>query len=162
INLDADDAHRVTLLATRDVTGAPIQTIDGVTWDPWAKRLLFTTENAAAPTYAATSDYPSSVEDISGALGRGGYEGIQNDSDGNIWIAEAVGGPNKPGTVAKQPNSYIYRYVPRRPGDLHNGKLQVLQVANAGHPVTFESQAAVNSPDQLALHTYGASFPTRW
>jgi uncharacterized protein DUF839 len=124
--------------------------------------LLLTTENPSAPTYAATVDYPSSVEDISGALGRGGYEGIQDDSDGNIWIAEDVGGPNKPGTTARQPNSYIYRYVPRHPGDLHNGKLQVLQVMNAGHPVTFESQAALNSPDQVALHTYGASFSTRW
>jgi hypothetical protein len=36
INLDADTAHRVTLLASKDVTGAPISTIDGSTWDPWA------------------------------------------------------------------------------------------------------------------------------
>jgi hypothetical protein len=86
INLDADAAHRVTLLATHDTTGAPISTIDGSTWDPFAQRLLFTTESASAPTYAATPDYPSTVEDVSGALGRGGYEGIQNDSDGNIWM----------------------------------------------------------------------------
>ena len=47
--------------------------------------------------YAATPGYPSTVEDVSGALGRGGYEGIQNDSDGNIWIVEDIGGSNKPG-----------------------------------------------------------------
>jgi hypothetical protein len=29
-------------------------------------------------------------------------------------------------------------------------------------PITFASQAALNSPDQLALHTYGNSFDTRW
>ena len=98
INLDADAAHRVTLLATQDTNGNPIAAIDGSTWDPWAHRLLFTTENASAPTYAATPGYPSSVVDISGALGRGGYEGIQNDSDGNIWIVEDIGGSNKPGT----------------------------------------------------------------
>jgi hypothetical protein len=73
-------------LAKEDTTGAPISTIDGSTWDPFAQRLLFTTESASAPTYAATPDYPSTVEDVSGALGRGGYEGIQNDSDGNIWM----------------------------------------------------------------------------
>ena len=101
INLDADAAHRVTLLATKDATGANLATIDGVTWDPWAQRLLFTTENSGAPTYAATPGYPSTVTDISGALGRGGYEGIQNDSDGNIWIDEDVGGPNKPGTTRR-------------------------------------------------------------
>ncbi len=36
----------------------PLATIDGSTWDPWAKRLLFTTENASAPTYAATPGLP--------------------------------------------------------------------------------------------------------
>jgi hypothetical protein len=163
INLDADAGHRVTLLATTDVNGNPIAPIDGSTWDPWAKRLLFTTENTGAPTYAATPNFPSAVTDVSGALGRGGYEGIQDDGDGNIWIVEDVGGSSKPGTTAKRPNSFIYRYVPRHPGDLQNGKLQALQVLNAsGEPITFASQEALNSPDQLALHTYGKTFKTRW
>jgi len=162
INLDADSAHRVTLLADKDATGQPVQTIDGITWDPWAKRLLLTTENLNAPTYSATLDWPSQVVDISGALGRGGYEGIQDDSDGNIWIVEDVGGANKPGTTAKRPNSFLYRYVPERRGDLAHGKLQVLQAMSAGHPVTFDSQAALNAPDQVALRTYGRSFDTHW
>jgi hypothetical protein len=164
INLDADTQHRVTLMATHDTDGNPIATIDGSTWDPFAQRLLFTTENANAPTYAATASYPSTVEDVSGALGRGGYEGIQNDSRGNLWIAEDIGGAVKPGsTAARMPNSFVYRYVPREPGDLHNGKLQVLQVLNdAGQPVTFESQATFPSPDQIALRTYGKTFDTNW
>jgi hypothetical protein len=163
INLGADAAHRVTLLATADATGAPIADIDGSTWDPWARRLLFTTENAGAPTYAATPAYPSVVEDVSGALGRGGYEGIQDDGDGNIWIVEDIGGSSKPGTTARIPNSFVYRYVPRDPGDLAHGRLQVLQVLNAaGTPITQASQTAVNSPDQLAQHVYGSSFRTRW
>lgn len=163
INLDADGAHRVTLLAT-----VPSGDIDGSTWDPWALRLLLTTENASAPTYAATPDYPSTVTDISGALGRGGYEGIQDDSAGDIWIVEDIGGAKKKDasgatTAAKIPNSYLYRYVPATLGDLENGRLQVLQVLNAdGQPITQASQAALNSPDQLALHTYEASFDTRW
>ena len=163
INLDADAAHRVTVLATTDSTGTPIATIDGSTWDPWAQRLLFTTESSGAPTYSATPGYPSTVTDVSGALGRGGYEGIQDDGDGNIWIVEDIGGPSKPGTTARIPNSFLYRYVPEHPGDLANGKLQVLQVLNAaGTPITQTSQSAVNSPDQLALHVYGSSFRTRW
>jgi hypothetical protein len=163
INLDADPAHRVTLLATKDASGNPIAPIDGSTWDPWAKRILLTTENASAPTYAATPDYPSLVTDVSGAIGRGGYEGVQSDSKGDIWIAEDIGGANKPGTKAKQPNSYIYRYVPKTPGDLLHGKLEALQVLNAAEePITYASQEAVNSPDQLALHTYGKTFQTRW
>jgi hypothetical protein len=169
INLDADTAHRVTLMATQDVDGLPLDVIDGSTWDPFAQRLLFTTEDQNGQTYAATANFPSQVEDVSGALGRGGYEGIQNDSDGNLWIVEDIGGGNKPApagapaTNARTPNSFIYRYVPKRPGDLHNGKLQVLQVLNAaGQPITQASQAAVCAPDQLALRTYGASFATRW
>jgi len=167
INLDADDAHRVTVLATRDVNGNPLAPIDGSTWDPFAQRLLFTTENPNAPTYAATVGVPSQVEDVSGALGRGGYEGIQNDNYGNVWIVEDIGGSTKTdgtgkSTTAKRPNSFLYRYVPNRPGDLHHGKLQVLQVIVGDHPVTFESQAALNAPDQLALRTYGASYKTRW
>jgi hypothetical protein len=162
INLDADTAHRVTLMATHDVNGNPIANIDGSTWDPFSQRLLFTTENANAPTYAATLSVPSQVEDVSGALGRGGYEGIQNDNYGNIWLVEDIGGSNKPGTTAKVPNSFVYRYVPKRPGDLHNGKLQVLQVIVGDHPATFESMSALNAPDQLAIRTYGAWFRTKW
>ncbi len=162
INLDADAAHRVTLLAT-----VPTGDIDGSTWDPWARRLLLTTEDPSAPTYAATPDYPATVTDVSGALGRGGYEGIQNDAAGNIWIVEDIGGAKKSvsgtTTAAKIPHSYLYRYVPATPGDLENGRLQVLQVRNAsGHPITQASQTALNSPDQLALHTYGATFRTKW
>jgi Alkaline phosphatase PhoX len=163
INLDADAAHRVTVLATTDSNGNPIAPIDGSTWDPWARRLLFTTEDASAPTYSATPNYPSTVNDISGALGRGGYEGIQLDNRGEIWIVEDSGGAFKNATKAKRPNSFVYRYVPRAPGDLANGRLQALQVLSAsGNPITFDSQAALNSADQLALHTYGNTFRTRW
>jgi hypothetical protein len=163
INLDADPAHRVTVLATTDATGAPLADIDGSTWDPWAQRLLFTSENQNAATYAATPGFPSTVTDVSGALGRGGYEGIQNDSAGNLWIVEDIGGSNKPGTTAKFPNSFVYRYVPQTPGDLQNGKLEALQVLNAnGDPITAESQVPLNSPDQLAVHTYGNALKTKW
>ena len=108
---------------------------------------------------------------------------IQNDDRGNLWIVEDIGGSNKPPagsdtctngnraptptvpecTTARRPNSFLYRYVPAHKGDLANGKLQVLQVLNAAHqPITFESQAALNNPDQVALHTYGNAFQTRW
>jgi hypothetical protein len=164
INLDADDAHRVTVMASQDDQGNPIADIDGSTWDPFSKRLLFTTENAAKPTYAATVTFPSIVRDVSGALGRGGYEGIQDDGQGSIWIVEDIGGAIKAGsTKAKQPNSFIYRYVPSKPGDLGNGKLQVLQVLkNDGTPITFASESTFPSADQIALHTYGSSFTYKW
>jgi hypothetical protein len=163
INLDADAAHRVTVLATKDDQGVDIADIDGSTWDPWTQRLLFTTESTGSPTYSATPGYPSVVHDVSGALGRGGYEGIQDDSDGNVWIVEDIGGANKGSTKARIPHSYVYRYVPAKPGDLANGKLQVLQVlSSANQPITEASQTPLTSPDQVALHTYGSVFNTKW
>jgi hypothetical protein len=163
INLDADAQHRVTLMATQDTSGKPLETIDGSTWDPFARRLILTTEDASAPTYAATADYPSQVEDVSGALGRGGYEGVQNDSDGNLWLVEDIGGASKQGTAAKVPNSFVYRYVPRHKGDLHNGRLEALQVLNShGTPITLESQQALNAPDQVEVQSYGNELDTRW
>jgi hypothetical protein len=165
INLDADAKHRVTLLATRDTSGNPLPTIDGSTWDPWATRLLLTVEKSgfAGGVFAANVDsVPASLEKLD-ALGAGGYEGVQDDSDGNLWIAEDVGGSNKPGTVAKIPNSFVYRYVPAAKGDLRHGKLQVLQVLNAANqPITKASQTTLNSPDQVALHVYGSTFRTNW
>ena len=164
INLDADPAHRVTLLATTDSSGAAINTIDGSGWDPWAGKLIFTTENANAPTYSATPDYPSTVTDISGAIGRGGYEGVSLDSDGNVMILEDQSGANKGNTTAKIPNSFLFRYVPDSPGDLTNGKLQVLQVLNnVNHqPITQTTQTPLHSADQVALHVYGSSFDANW
>jgi hypothetical protein len=163
INLDADAAHRVTLLAAKDKDGNKIATIDGSTWDPWAQRLIFTTEDGDSPTYAATADYPSTVEDVSGALGRGSYEGVQDDSAGNLWIVEDDSGDAKEGTAAKRPDGFVYRYVPSHRGDLRSGRLEALQVLDeAGHPITFESQAAVDAPDQVALHSYGKTLDTKW
>jgi hypothetical protein len=153
INLDADAAHRITLLATTDSNGAAINTIDGSGWDPWAGKLIFTTENANAPTYSATPDFPSTVDDLSGSLGRGGYEGVSLDSEGNVMVLEDQSGANKGNTTAKVPNSFLFRYVPDSPGDLANGKLQVLQVLNnVNHqPITQTTQTPLHSADQVAL-----------
>ena len=39
----------------------------------------------------------------------------------------------------------------------------MLQVLNAASkPITVESQTALNAPDQVALHTYGKTFTTKW
>ena len=106
---------------------------------------------------------PSTVTDVSGALGRGGYEGIQNDGEGDLWIVEDIGGveqatrrlvhlqqlgqPAAACTIARRPNSFLFRYVPAHKGDLANGKLQVLQVLNSSHqPITFDSEAAAQQP----------------
>jgi len=165
VNLDADAAHKVTLLATKDSTGKPLPDFDGSSWDPFAKKLLFTAENgcgggvwAGDPSYSSTG----TLDDVSGALGRGGYEGVQTASDGSVWLVEDVGGAaTGDNGKAKQANSYLYRFVPTRRGDLTKGKLQALQVDGAdGKPMTTKGDPF--GQDLQALHTYGTSFATRW
>jgi hypothetical protein len=174
VNLDADQAHRVTLLATQTATGSPIPTIDGSTWDPWAKRLLFTAElGANGGVFQSTPDVNATVDDISFALGRGGYEGIQNDSAGNLWVIEDSGGasPPAPNNRARNPNSFVYRFVPYDKRDLTaGGKLQALQVLSArtGTPITFQAIDAghptggIFTDDQKDLGSYGVVFSTNW
>jgi hypothetical protein len=169
INLDADGAHRVTLLATTDVNGNTLPTIDGSTWYPFSHKLLFTSESGSnASIMQATPDFPSSVEDISGIVGRAGYEGVQSDRFGRLILVEDVGGKN--GTVnshARQPNSFIYRFLPNSPFDLKlGGKLQVLQVMSKRHAggIVFGTNpdADILSQDVGDLHTYGLQFQTKW
>ena len=166
VNLDADVAHRVTLMATTDVNGTPLPVFDGSTWYPWAQRLLFTAENGnAGGVWQATLDLPSIVEDVSGIFGRGGYEGIQADSDGNLWIVEDVGGTTV--NNGRQPNSFVYRFVPYDRSDLKaGGKLQVLTVKSKAHAgdIVFNGTPAVDilSQDVRDLHTYGLVFDIRW
>jgi hypothetical protein len=169
VNLDADGPHRVTLWAATETSGTPIAPIDGSTWDPFAQRLLFTVEGGASGgVYQSTIDFPPVVENLFGSIGRGGYEGIQNDSDGNLWIAEDSGGSS--GTVnnfARQPNSFIFRFVPKHAGTLTEGKLQALQVISlrTGTPIVFhagQADADILSDDVKDLHTYGKVFDTNW
>ncbi|MBK7642722.1 MAG: phosphatase [Planctomycetes bacterium] len=172
VNLDADAAHRVTLLATHDAAGTLLPVIDGATWDPFCRRLLFTAEGGATTggVWQATVGFPSTVVDISGYLGRGGYEGIQNDGQGNVYLVEDVGGTK--GTVnshARQPNSFLYRYLPTNIADLTAGgvlqALQVESIANPGQPIVFhagQADADILSQDIADMHTYGLVFVTHW
>ena len=170
VNLDADAQHRITLLATTDVDGKPLPVFDGSTWYPFSERLLFTAENGSnGGVWQATANYPSKVEDISGVLGRGGYEAIQADSRGNLIIVEDVGGSSGVANPhARRPNSFIYRFIPYNPLDLKmGGKLQALQVMSKAHagPIVFGSAGAdadIKSQDTKDLHTYGFVFQTNW
>jgi Alkaline phosphatase PhoX len=160
VNLDADVDHRVTLLANADVNGTPLPVFDGSTWDPFAHKLLFTAElGANGGVWQATPDINSKVQDISGILGRAGYEGIQNDGLGNLFIVEDTGGATASDN-SRVPNSFVYRFVPKDRTDLtRGGKLQVLQLKDLqGGPF----DASTFSSDMKDLHTYGNVFQTKW
>ena len=79
VNLDADAAHRVTLMADEGrQRRRPLPTIDGSTWDPFAQRLLLTSEGNATTGGLWQSDARGRrlrCEDISGIARPGRLRG---------------------------------------------------------------------------------------
>ena len=170
INLEeTDPAKRVTLISDQDVNGNAYPTIDGITWDPFTHQLLLTAESTA-PTggvFAVSLDGNGNPVDGKAkrldALGSGGYEGVQNDSDGNVWLVEDIGGSGVSG--GKVPNSYVYRFVPTNKADLTaGGTLQALQIRRTDGTPATAAQLQANPSDAFItdLHTYGTSFATAW
>jgi hypothetical protein len=169
INLDADVAHRVTLMADETTDGMAIPLIDGSTWDPFAKRLLLTSEEGTkGGVWQATIDFPSKVVALTGIIGNASYEGVQVDPNGTIWLVEdesdKLGEVNK---HAKQPNSFVYRFTPTDKADLtKGGKLEALQVMDSsGQPITFhdgQADADIKSQGMKDLHSYGKALKTKW
>ena len=176
INLDvASPDHRITLLTPVGMNGLTgFNSIDGSSWNPFSQTLLFTQEAGAnggviemGGDFDPNTGAGAGLRTLYGSLGRGGYEGIHPDDRGNILIIEDVGGT----TVMNQgrnPNSFVYRFVPLNPADLTHGKLQALQVSINGNPLVFVPVDAghptgdTRSNNQLLLHTIGASWPVTW
>jgi hypothetical protein len=185
INLDVSNPdHRITLLTPVGADGnTHFNSIDGSTWNPFTKTLLFTQETGLIQgvprggVIEVPVDWPSTPRTLYGILGHGAYEGIHPDGDGNLYLAEDSGGtsvnvdPSNSSSpkTARNPNSFVYRFLPYNQADLSaGGKLQALQVWIDGQPVMFVPVDAnhpfgdVFSTNQLKLHTLGTSWPTRW
>ena len=178
VNLDVSDPrHRITLLTPENpATGTTgFGSIDGSTWDPFTRTLLFTQERSSSGgVIEFTPDWPSQYRTLDGIVGKGGYEGIHPDDRGNLIIIEDVGGRSVPVNpadstsprAARQPNSFVYRFVPYDRSDLgEGGRLYALQVWVDGGPVTFHAADPVGdtfSDAQLQLHTLGTSWPATW
>lgn len=185
INLDVvNPDHRITLLTpvgTNGLTG--FNSLDGSTWNPFSKTLLFSQEAGAnGGILEISADFDSAtgagagLRNLYGSMGRGGFEGVHVDDWGNVIIVEDAGGlrvnvdPNDPASPAQAalPNSFVYRFVPYNPADLSAGKLQALQVTINGQPLVFVPTNAANpfgdvfSDNQLKLHTLGSSWPVQW
>ncbi len=176
VNLDVTDpAHRITLLTPVGQDGKThFNAIDGSAWDPFTHSLLFTQENGSAGGTVEVTPDGSLVRTLYGQLGQGGFEGIRVTPKGDIWIAEDAGGtsvdvdPSDPSSpkVARQPNSFIFRFTPADPTDLSaGGKLQALQVIVGGKPLVFHASDPVGdvfSVQNLALRNPGSNWPVRW
>jgi hypothetical protein len=177
INLDVKDpAHRITLLnpLASDATDSGLRSIDGSTYDPFTGQLLFTAEagnlgGVFSQSLKWSGTTAPAVKNYDGSIGKAGYEGIHNDKLGNLIVIEDVGGANANADGVKQPNSFVYRFKPKSPGDLTQGQLQVLQVSVDGTPITFHTAAdgpTAVSDDALgapikALHS-GQTLQAKW
>jgi hypothetical protein len=177
INLDVNDpAHRITLLTPVGADGKTgFGSIDGSTWDPFTRTLLFTQEAGGnGGVIELSAEWPANAHRLDGILGKGGYEGIHPDEAGNLWIVEDAGGvsvnvikgdPTSP-KAAKQPNSFVYRFVPADPRDLSKGgALQALQITVDGVPLVFHAADPVGdvfAEAQKKLHSYGNYFPVKF
>jgi len=181
INLDVNDpAHRITLLTPVGTDGKThFGSIDGSTWDPFTRTLLFTQERGTSGGVIQITalSFPAQLSTLDGIVGKGGYEGIHPDNLGNLLIIEDSGGtsvpvdPANPSSPknARNPNSFVYRFVPYdKQNLLAGGKLQALQVSIDGAPLTFvpvgvsHPTGDVFSDAQLKLHTPGSAWPVRW
>ncbi|MBL1257290.1 alkaline phosphatase PhoX [Methylocystis sp. Sn-Cys] len=190
INLDvADPAHRITLLTPVDSASGKtgLNRIDGSSYNPFTQKLLFAEENDNSATLNGTGnvhevslDWPAQRVSLEAFIGTGGFEGIHPDGKGNIYLVEDIGGKTAPsGTTAtvdgvanvplksaRQPNSFVYRFVPNNPKRLQDGgKLQSLQVYVDGAPVTFHANDVIGdiiSPAQKQLYTPGLRLPFKW
>ena len=167
INLDVSNPdHRVTLLTPPGEDGfTHFNSIDGSCWNPFTRTLLFTQEHGnTGGVIEIAADYDGSTNSglrtLYGSIGQAGFEGIHPDDVGNIFLVEDVGGALF--GFAKNPNSFIYRFVPSNNGDLTQGKLQALQVSIDGQPVVFHPEGDTLSENQLKLHTLGTSYPVTW
>jgi hypothetical protein len=180
INLDVDEpAHRITLLNTPDASGQTgLSSIDGSTYDPFNGQLLFTSEAGSNGAVISTplkwgGATPPPLQFLNGSMGRAGYEGVVIDKLGEVYLVEDTGGSgvvdNGASTKVKQPNSFVYRFIPANKGDFTQGKLQALQITADGAPITFHDRTvdplaarddALGAPI-LKLHS-GASLSAKW
>jgi hypothetical protein len=156
INLDVtDEAHRITLLSAPgganplDQTG--LSSIDGSTYDPFNGQLLFTSEAGntgrvvSTPLKWGASTTIPALTQLDGSMGRAGYEGVNVDKLGNVYLVEDTGGStltdNGTATKVKQPNSFVFRFKPvsGSRGELQHGRLQALQLSGDAGPITFHN-----------------------
>jgi hypothetical protein len=179
INLDVPrgDIHRITLLTPVDGSGnTGLGSVDGSTFNPFTGKLLFTQEaGSAGGVVQVTTGWPAQINKLDAFLGKAGYEGIHGDDHGNIYMIEDTGGATSSTATpvdlrkGRQPNSFVYRFVPKNPQRIEDGgDLQALQVTIDGAAIVFggttpaQRDADISSTAQLKLHTAGTHYPVKW
>jgi len=107
--------------------------LDGVRWTPWGT-VLFAEETAGGRMFemVLNDDMMSAAEIIDRPqVGRLAHEGIDLDSDGNVYVVDEWRGRSLGCENITPCGGGVYKFVPNTFGDLSSGELFVLKVAGA-------------------------------
>jgi hypothetical protein len=112
-----------------------LTTLDGIVWTPWGTVLLPKTATLCLPwiigairglLYELKLDKkdPTKAESIKvrPMLGSVSHEGIEFDSEGNVYVIDE----NGPGA--------IFKFIPKKYGDLSDGQLYALKLDDSSNP----------------------------
>lgn len=104
--------------------------LDGIRWTPW-NTVVFAEEKAGGRFFEIrlNEDMMSAAEVIDHpAVGRLAHEGIDIDSDGNVYVVDEHRGRSSGCNGVTPCGGGVYKFVPDNFGDLSTGSLYVLKV----------------------------------
>lgn len=105
--------------------------LDGIRWTPWGT-LVFSEETSGGRFFEIIldpSDPATALEVIDcPAVGRLAHEGIDIDSDGNIYVVDEHRGRSSGCDGVTPCGGSVYKFVPDTYGDLSSGSLYVLAI----------------------------------
>jgi secreted PhoX family phosphatase len=131
--------------------------LDGIRWTPWGT-LLFAEETTGGRLFEVVlnDDMMSIAEVIDRPqVGRMAHEGIDLDSDGNIYVVDEHRGRTSGCDGVVPCGGGVYKFVPNTYGDLSSGELFVLKVNGADGIGSAEWAGPI---DPLNARTSGTEF----
>jgi secreted PhoX family phosphatase len=131
--------------------------VDGIRWTPWGT-LLFGEETTGGRLFEVVlnDDMMSIAEVIDRPqVGRMAHEGIDLDSDGNIYVVDEHRGRTSGCDGVVPCGGGVYKFVPDTYGDLSSGELFVLKVNGADGVGSAEWAGPI---DPLNARTSGTEF----
>jgi len=133
--------------------------LDGIRWTPW-KTLVFAEETAGGRFFEVllNDDLTSGTVVERPAVGRLAHEGIDIDSEGNLYVVDEHRGLSEGCASGSPCGGGIYKFVPDRYGDLSSGNLYVLRVMDNADMEGVGQAEWVGPIDPLNARQSGSEF----
>lgn len=105
--------------------------LDGIRWTPWGT-IVFAEEKTEGRFFEIilSQDNPTTALKVieRPAVGRLAHEGIDIDSNGNVYVVDEYRGRSSGCADARPCGGGVYKFVPDKYGDLSSGSLYVLGI----------------------------------